>query len=273
MGDDWLELNRANWEERTAAHLGPRGYDLSTHRAGRGRLDPIAEAALGEVAGLRVFHLQCHIGDDSVAIAQRGAREVLGVDFSPAALDAARGLAADCAVPCRFALADAQAVAATLPGEAGRFDLAFASWGTVTWLPDIGAWARSLAHALRPGGVLAFAEGHPAAMVFDGWEEGTDHPGWGFPYFARAPLRFDNPADYADPEARLANSRTVEFLHPLGDIIGALVAAGFRLDWLREHDRIAWPLFPGLLAAGDGLWGWPGRSWLPLAVSLRATRC
>jgi hypothetical protein len=28
-GEDWRELNRANWDERTAAHLGPGSlYDL-----------------------------------------------------------------------------------------------------------------------------------------------------------------------------------------------------------------------------------------------------
>jgi SAM-dependent methyltransferase len=268
---DWRRLNLASWEERTAVHLGPRGYDLAPHRAGRGRLDPLAAAALGDVTGARVCHLQCHIGDDSVAIAQAGAAEVLGLDFSPAAIAAAQALAAECgAAACRFALADAQACAEALPEEAGRFDLAFASWGTITWLPDLGAWARSLAHVLRPGGTLAFVDAHPAALVFDGWEAG--HPRWTFPYFARAALPFDSGEDYADPAARLANRRTIEFLHPLEDILGALRAAGFRLDALREHDRLAWALFPGLIRAEDGYWTWPDRSWLPLALTIRATR-
>ncbi len=91
--DDWRALNLANWEERTAIHLGLGGYDLSSHRAGQGSLDAIVEAELGSVAGLRVLHLQCHIGDDSIAVAQRGASEVVGVDFSTAAISAARDLA------------------------------------------------------------------------------------------------------------------------------------------------------------------------------------
>ena len=90
MAQDWRALNRANWDERTAVHLGPGGYDLSTHRAGRGRLDPIVEGGLGPVAGLRVLHLQCHIGHDTVALAQRGAAEVVGVDFSPTTAGAHR---------------------------------------------------------------------------------------------------------------------------------------------------------------------------------------
>ena len=59
---DWRVLNRANWDERVAVHLAARDYDLAPLRAGRGRLNPIEEAKLGPVGGLRVLHLQCHFG-------------------------------------------------------------------------------------------------------------------------------------------------------------------------------------------------------------------
>ena len=43
------------------------------------------------VAGLRVLHLQCHFGADTLSLAQRGAT-VVGLDFSPRAIAAARML-------------------------------------------------------------------------------------------------------------------------------------------------------------------------------------
>ncbi len=52
----------------------------------------------------------------------------------------------------------------------------------------------------------------------------------------------------------------------------ALRDAELRLDWLHGHLRLTWQLFPGLVCDADGLWTWPGRPWLPLAVSLRAVR-
>jgi hypothetical protein len=130
MEPSWRSLNRADWHERVPLHLGPRGYDLSSHRAGAGRLDGIVAAELGPVAGLRVVPLQCRLGDDSVASAQHGATDVL----------------------------EAPAV---LPDEAGRFDLVFTSWGTICRLPDIAAWARRVAFFLRPGATLCFAEADP----------------------------------------------------------------------------------------------------------------
>jgi SAM-dependent methyltransferase len=274
MTEDWRALNRANWDERTAVHLGPGGYDLSSHRAGSGRLDAIVEAELGPVEGLRVLHLQSHLGDDSIAIAQRGAAEVVGVDFSPPAVAAATALAAECgAWQVRFVESDLYAAPQALPGREAGFDLVFTTWGTIGWLPDIRAWAGVVAHFLKPGGSLYFADAHPAAQVFDGGtEEGEAQPAWFVPYFEREPILYDDAVDYAEGAARLANSRTVVWMHPLAEILGALRAAGLRLDWLQEHPRLAWRMFPGLVRDADRLWTWPGRAWLPLALSLRAVR-
>ena len=79
-------------------------------------------------------------------------------------------------------------------------------------------------------------------------------------------------SDYADPEAVLANDTTHQWLHPLGDVVTALIDAGLRLEWLHEHDRVPWRMLPVLVRQADGFWGWPDRKWLPLAYSLRARK-
>ncbi len=65
---------------------------LALLRAGRGKLNAIEEAELGDVRGLEVLHLQCHFGADTLCLAQRGAT-VTGLDFSEPAIAAARSLA------------------------------------------------------------------------------------------------------------------------------------------------------------------------------------
>ena len=52
----WKAANHAHWDEKVALHLGPRGYDLTGVRAGRGRLNAIEEAELWPVDGSRVLH-------------------------------------------------------------------------------------------------------------------------------------------------------------------------------------------------------------------------
>src|SRR5580704_18259684 len=56
----WKAANRAHWGEKVSLHLGPRGYDLTRLRAGRGRFSAIEEVELGPADGSRILHLQCH---------------------------------------------------------------------------------------------------------------------------------------------------------------------------------------------------------------------
>jgi len=188
-------------------HLGPRGCDLSDLRAGRGRLNAIEEEELPPVKGKRVLHLQCHFGRDSLTLAQRGA-EVVGLDFSAPAIEAARRLANELglAVRASFVHADLYGAVKAIPPPHG-FDLVFVTWGAICWLPDISRWTQIVATMLRPGGELYLADGHPAAYVFDD-EAGSPGgmPGWFAPYFSRNPLVNADPGDYVDPDARLTNA-------------------------------------------------------------------
>lgn len=270
---DWRAINRANWDERVGVHLKAPGYDLAPLRAGRGKLNPIEEAELGEVRGLDVLHLQCHFGADTLSLAQRGAT-VTGLDFSEPAIATARSLAVDLGLTdrARFICADLYD-APTAIGRAGAFDLVYVTWGTTCWLPDIKRWAAIVAQFLKPGGRLYYADGHPSAYVFDNEKKLPDGmPGYFAPYFQREPLVMDDGFDYADPDARLVNATNVSWMHPLSGIVGGLIEAGLSLDWLHEHAQVPWQMFHVLVKRNDGDWHWPDKPWLPLAVSLQASR-
>jgi SAM-dependent methyltransferase len=212
----WHTANRAHWDERTAIHLGPRGYDLSVLRGGRGRFNAIKEAELPSLDGKRILHLQCHFGADSIKMAQRGAASVVGLDFSAPAIAAARRLAQKLGLDgkVRFVEADLYAAMEAIP-EPGSFDMVFVSWGAICWLPDIRRWAGIVAGMLKPGGLLYLAEAHPAAMVFDD-AAGTSGgmPGLFDPYFSRAPLQYIETHDYVAGETQFANAQTIlGFIH------------------------------------------------------------
>jgi len=270
---DWRQLNRANWDERVPIHLASKFYDRAGLRDPPGRLNAIEEAELGPVAGLRVLHLQCHFGMDTLKLAQRGA-EVVGLDFSAPAIDAARGLAKELGLEARARFVEADVYdAPAAVAEPNAFDLVYVTWGAICWLPDLRRWAEVVAHFLKAGGRLYLADGHPAAYIFDDDAQLPDGmPGLFVPYFQREPLVLDDPRDYADENARLQNVRTVQWGHPLSETIGAVIAAGLRLDWLHEHDSVPWRMFRILDRDDAGMYRWPQRPWLPLAFSLMATR-
>jgi SAM-dependent methyltransferase len=266
---EWLRLNRANWDERVAIHTGPGSdYDWSALKSGTYVLHGIEEAELGPVEGLRLLHLQCHFGVDTLALAQRGA-DVTGLDFSAPAIETARALAAEFGIKAAFVQSDVYAAREAVQGQ---FDRIYTTWGTIPWLPDIQKWARVIASLLTPGGFLYFADMHPAALVFDDDTGHEGKPGWCWPYFHQGVFETDDARDYADPNARLTNSRTHQFAHPLGSVVQALIDAGLRIDMLHEHDGVAWKAFSGLVEGKGRLWRFPDKPWLPLSYSIKATK-
>ncbi len=274
----YLDANRTFWDGLVGIHLastGADGYDVEGLRRGERRLHAIEEAELGPVDGLDVLHLQCHFGVDSLILAQRGAR-VTGLDFSPEAIAAARGLAGDLALGARFVEGDLYDAPALIEG---RFDLVYVTWGTICWLPDLAGWARVAAHFLRPGGRLYFCDAHPAARVFDDSAEAASLPAGTlrlrYPYFhAAEPVENTVTQDYADPTAEIRNQHSYEWEHSVSDIVNAVIGAGLRLDWLHEHDEIAWKLLPVLVPGDRGQYRWPGGFpvTLPLSLSLSARK-
>ncbi len=272
MADNWREANRARWDELVGVHLAPGGYDLDELRSGRSRLDPLVERELGPVAGLRLLHLQCHFGKDTLTLAQQGA-EVVGLDFSGEAINAARTLADELGLAdrARFIEADLYDAPAAI-GEPAAFDRVFVTWGAINWLPDIARWAQIVAHFLKPGGFLYLAEQHPAAFVFDDHTADADgRPGFFVPYFQTGPFVIDDVPDYKNPGVKLRNTTEHVFAHPLGQIVTALLEAGLALDYLHEHESITWRMFENLVPHPNG-YAWPDKSWLPLSFSLTARR-
>jgi SAM-dependent methyltransferase len=272
----WLDLNRANWDERVPVHVASEFYDQGTVRAGGSVLDPIAAAGVARLFpdgldGVRVLHLQCHFGSDTLSLVNSGATAV-GLDFSRPAVEEARRMADELGVSdrARFVEANVYDARHRLP-EPESFDLVFTTWGTISWLPDVAEWARIVAWFLEPGGRLYFADGHPAAFVFDGDGGPGGLPEFSYPYTSADVIEFDDPSDYADPEARLENARTREWMHPLSEVFGALRDAGLVLEEFAEHFELPWQVFPVTVPKGDGMYGWPAEPWLPLSYEIVAS--
>lgn len=129
-GLGWLDakhVNRAHWDDLATVHGEDRYYDAEALLRGEDSLveeeDAAVRAAVGDVAGLDVLHIQCHIGFDSISFARRGAR-VVGVDFARTALAKAASLAQRCGVQVEWIEGDATALPEQLKG---RFDLAYAT--------------------------------------------------------------------------------------------------------------------------------------------------
>ncbi len=267
--DDYLEANRRRWDELVPHHLSSAYYDIAAFRAGRTSLHPMELEEVGDVRGRKLLHLQCHFGLDTLSWAREGAA-VTGVDFSPVAISAARKLAKELEIETRFIEADVCSLPSAL--EEG-FDIVFTSYGVVFWLPDLGAWARSAAHCLVPGGTFYIVEFHPICGIFANGPD-ISEPIVANPYFPAAePLRFDEDGSYACPEAALRDKTTFTWTHPLSEVINSLIEAGLRIEFIHEFPFSIEKWFAFMERADDGLFR-PVKfdRCIPFLYSIRATK-
>jgi SAM-dependent methyltransferase len=263
--------NLKNWESRVPVHALSRTYDLDGLVSGRKQLsDVVAFDAphLGDLTGLDVVHLQCHIGTDTLSLARLGGR-VTGLDFSPAALEIARDITTRAQLDVTFVESELYAAVDALGPS--RFDLVYTGVGALCWLPDITRWAEVVAALLRPGGRLYLREGHPVLWATE--DLGPGRLELKYPYFERPEAtRFDQLYTYTDGDA-LAEPVSYEWNHGLGEIVQAVLDAGLTLTRLTEHDELDWPAYPWFEDIGNGRWRVPGdRTLVPLEYTLEATR-
>ncbi|WP_306332795.1 bifunctional 2-polyprenyl-6-hydroxyphenol methylase/3-demethylubiquinol 3-O-methyltransferase UbiG [Streptomyces sp. KL118A] len=266
---DWRETNRRRWDERVPLHLASDYYDLDAFRAGQDPLRAHELAEVGDVRGKSLLHLQCHIGLDTLSWARHGASRVVGLDFSEPAVDAARELAAELGLTpeqAAFVAADVYDAAEAVPDVS--YDIVYTGVGALGWLPDIQRWAETAASLVAPGGFLYLSEFHPLTDVLDdATGSRIEHD-----YFARDAWIDETPGGYADTTTPTVHNRTVEWQHPIGDVVSALAAAGLRIEFLRERDQTLFERF-GTLELRDGVYRFPAdRPRIPLMYSLRASR-
>ena len=272
---DAVETNRANWDERVPIHLA--AYDVGGFINDATRITSVVRDDLtlmrpflpgGSCAGLRLVHLQCHIGLDTLSWARLGAI-VTGIDFSPASVAAAHDIAERSHLPATFMVSDVDSAATTCRD---RFDVVYTGIGALCWLPDLRRWAQVISELLHPGGLFFVRDSHPVLNAID--YEGEDSElVLSKAYFSPGhPRRYDDGTTYADGEARLDHATTYEWQHPLSEIVQSLLDAGLQITGLAEHRTIPWQALPQLLRTPEGFVLPTDPLRLPLTFSVAATK-
>mgnify|MGYP001228278018 CR=1 FL=1 len=269
--NEHFEANRLNWNDRAELHASDTtgSYRIATVLAGGSSLHALETREIGDVSGLDIVHLQCHIGLDTLSLTHLGAASVTGLDFSPKAIAAARDFAERAGTEARFVEASVYDAAEAL----GRtYDMAFVTWGAINWLDDIGRWARAVAGVLRPGGRLYLLEGHPQMNQYE-LRDGRLELAYGWRTPLAAPLAFDDAQTYTGDARPIAHTRCYEWIHPVSDVVDALISAGLSIDFLNEHDHVVWKAFPFLEERpGDEFYLPEGMVKFPLSFSIGATK-
>jgi SAM-dependent methyltransferase len=254
--DASYEVNRRHWDERADAHVDSPDYRVSELINDPDAISTVVRfdlPRLGDIAGMRGIHLQCHIGTDTLSLHKQGAH-MSGLDMSPRSIEQARRTAAAAGADIHYVLADAYSAPQVLPN--GAFDLVYTGIGALCWLPSIDRWASVVASLLKPGGMLFIREGHPMMWALD---PVGDDLAVRYPYFETPePLVFDEPGTYVTTDTDFAHTVSHSWNHGLGEIVSALLAHGFAIRRLDEHTTIPWKAFDVMIPATE-----PGEFTLP----------
>jgi SAM-dependent methyltransferase len=272
--DEQRAANRANWDDRVAIHWQPDAYDAAGFAADPARITGVVgrdREYVGDVTGLRLLHLQCHFGMDTLSWARLGA-DVTGIDFSEEAVAAARRLVGESGTPGRFIVSELYDTASVLDSE--QFDIVYTGVGALNWLPDIDAWGGVVDAMLAPGGLVFLREGHPVLWSLAWDEEEPERLEIAFPHFeTQEPVPFDIDTTYLG-EGKLGHPRTYEWNHAISEVMAALTTRGLSIDMFVEHRALEWKGHPSMTESEDGLWRLPEerRDLVPLMYSLGARK-
>ena len=275
MDEDYRTVNKANWDERGPAHAASPGYNVEDFMRDPTYLSDVVRfdtSLLPDLTGLRVVHLQCHIGTDTLSLARLGASQVTGLDFSPDSLTQARRLAERTGTPITFLEGDVYDAADLLGRE--RFDLVYTGVGALNWLPSVQRWAQTVATLLAPGGRLHIREGHPVLWSLDDTRDDSLLV-LEYPYIETVqPQVWDEPGTYVETDVEFQHTRTLEWNHGLGEIVTALLSANLRIERLVEHDSVPWCALPAAMQpTGQGEWRLSDRpERLPHTYTLQASK-
>ncbi|AZF07050.1 class I SAM-dependent methyltransferase [Pseudomonas sp. R5-89-07] len=262
---DTLQINASAWNKRTQVHVDSEFYATDKVLSGTSSIQQLDSALLGNIAGLKLLHLQCHFGLDTISLARMGA-DCIGVDISVAAIEKATELASQAGIEVTFCVADAQRIEHVVVPS--TFDIVYTSYGVLCWIEDLWEWARGISRALKSGGRLILIEYHPFLnVIFPGCLAGTSD------YFnsLRGNLTHST-GTYTDRNSDIEYEE-VRWAHSISEIHAALSAAHLSITHLGEHSFSPYPIVPTLAEYDNNLWREKeGSEKLPYLMSLCAVK-
>ncbi|MGX9986197.1 class I SAM-dependent methyltransferase [Soonwooa purpurea] len=231
--NNYIEINKASWNNRLDTHLKSEFYNLKGFLKGESSLNPIELELLGHLQGKSILHLQCHFGQDTISLSRLGAK-VTGVDLSDKAIESAREIAKQTKVDTSFICCDLYDLENYLDQE---FDIVFTSYGTIMWLPDLDKWGNLISNFLKPNGKFVMVEFHPLVWMFD-----DDFTKVAYNYFNVAPIVETENGTYADKNASISQS-SVTWNHSMSEVVSSLLKNGLTLSDFQEYDYSPYNIF------------------------------
>lgn len=240
MVKDYAKINKKWWNDVTPIHASSTLYDLARFKKGKSSLESIEVKEVGDVKGKTLLHLMCHFGMDTLSWARLGAIAT-GVDLSDDSITLAKKLSKEIQVPATFICSDVYDLPKVLDK---KFDIVFTSYGVLCWLSNIKKWARIINRFLKKGGTFYIVELHPFTNIL------SHDFKISYKYFDKGPDVDDSAGTYADWNANIKGN-TYLWSYTFDDVVNALIAEGFKIEYIHEFPFTMYDQFPGFMEKNE----------------------
>ena len=224
-------------------HVDSDFYAVASFIQNGNSLPLLDQKLLGDVKSKKILHLQCHLGLESISLAKLGA-QVTAVDFSSSAITIARDLNTKMGTDVTFIEDDVYNLLdyALL----NQFDIVYASYGVITWLPDLARWAELIYRSLKKSGKFILIEFHPQIFTLD--DQGNIEADYGSKI---EPDVYQMQKSYTGDPLDKAYSE-YNWNHSTSQVISALLSSQLTLTHFEEYEYSPYDCFNNLVQRKDG---------------------
>jgi len=261
----YFEINKDTWDKKVSIHATSEFYDVAGFLKGKTSLNKYELEEVGDVKGKSLLHLQCHFGEDTLSFSRLGAK-CTGIDLSSEGIKKAKLLNDELGLDATFIESNLYDVPQNVDG---KFDIVFASYGVIGWLPDLKTWGEIISSKLKRGGVFYLIEFHPIVWMFDFLQT---PPKLTYPYLQKEVIYEEYKGTYTNKDANII-SKEYGWNHGLGEVVSALTEAGLQIEFLHEFQKSPYNSFPEMEETEDGMYVLKeNQRMFPLLYSIRATK-
>jgi SAM-dependent methyltransferase len=179
-----------------------------------------------------IVHLACNNGIELLSLKKMGAGACAGFDICDEAIKDAKLRSSRLNLPVHFEQCNVYDIP---PYFNGSFDLVYITIGAMVWLPDLQEFYAVAKRLLKPGGSLFIYEQHPFTEVLPWNLVDGSAPEIENNYFPTEPIKGDGSLDYYG-NVEYDAPDTYEFVHPLSEIMTAIIENGFRITSFTEYE-------------------------------------
>jgi len=229
-----FDTNQKLWNAKTPIHINSDFYNMDAFLKGQISLRKIELALIPNLKGKEILHTQCHFGQDTLSLERLGGK-CTGVDFSNVAIQEAEDIREKLKLNSEFICCNILDMDQHIDK---LFDIVYASYGIITWFPDMEIWANQIAKRLKPGGRFYFVEFHPLLYMFD-WN--TDQ--LSFDYFNSGKPEIEiEKGTYANNDSEI-EMKEYFWMHSISEIFSAFMKVGLVIEDFQEYDFSPYKIF------------------------------